>query len=261
MAWGETDPLYAVATCPERNKDGASPWSNDDFYALGKSDWEDFRARWAQYGMGLDSCVEIGCGAGRITHHMAQDFGVVHAFDVSEHMLEYAREHVRGRNVEFQRTKGASLPVFDCSVESVFSCHVFQHFDSLEVARQYFLESFRILCEGGTIMIHVPLCQWPNGWRVYPWLHLVQTRLADWKADFNRQLIQAGIFRPLMRVLAYPIEWVFEELPNMGFEQVEISIVPLKRNGDPHALVLGRKGTHARTEMQSDRVRKEIFPA
>src|SRR5688500_10138510 len=81
-AWAQEDPLYAVATCPGRNRAGGKPWSDEEFYALGKSDWEDFRGRWELYGLDRDSCVEIGCGAGRITRHMAEHFGVVHALDI-----------------------------------------------------------------------------------------------------------------------------------------------------------------------------------
>jgi SAM-dependent methyltransferase len=242
-AWAQKDPLYAVATCPERNKGGQTPWSDDDFYALGKSDWEDFRERWQQYGLNLDSCVEIGCGAGRMTRNMADHFGVVHAFDISENMLEYARRNVTATNVEFRRTTGADLPVFDCTISSVFSCHVFQHFDSLDVARNYFLETYRVLSEGGTLMIHVPIYRFPNSSSAYQRLHHWQTTVSDWKAKVNRQLIRAGVFRPLMRVLAYPVDWIFQELPKMGFEKVELAVIPLARNGDPHAFILARKGT------------------
>ena len=241
-AWAEKDPLYAVATCPERNKDGLAPWTDDSFYALGKSDWEDFRARWAQYGLDRDSCVEIGCGAGRMTGPMSEHFGVVHAFDISEHMLEYARKKVTAKNVEFRRNTGADLPVFDCTISSVFSCHVFQHFDSLDVARQYLLEGYRVLCEGGTLMIHVPIYRFPNASALYRWVHQWQTGVSDLKAIVNRRLIRAGIFRPLMRVLPYPIDWIFQELPRIGLEGVEVAIVPLTRNGDAHPFIFARKG-------------------
>jgi SAM-dependent methyltransferase len=241
-AWAQKDPLYAVATAPERHKEGAAPWSDEEFYALGKADWQDFRARWEQYGLDRDSCVEIGCGAGRMTRQIASHFGIVHALDISEEMLDYARRNVKAGNVQFRRNSGADLPAFDCTISAVFSCHVFQHFDSLEVARHYFLETHRVLSEGGTLMIHLPIYRWPYDSAAFDWLHRWQTRIDDWKAMLNRRLIRAGIFRPLMCVLAYPIDWIFQELPRMGFEQVEIDIIPLTRNGDPHAFVLARKG-------------------
>ena len=241
-AWARKDPLYAVATTPGRDRAGGTPWSDEEFYALGKADWEDFRSRWTQYGLDRDSSVEIGCGAGRMTRHIAEHFSVVHAFDISEDMLEYARKNVTAANVEFRRTSGADLPVFDCSVSAVFSCHVFQHFDSLEVARHYFLEIHRVLCEGGTFMIHVPIYRFPNNSDAYPRFLRWQTRIDDWKSAINRRLIEMGVFRPLMRVLPYSIDWVFEELPKIGFEDVEIRVIPLSRNGDPHAFILARKG-------------------
>src|SRR5262249_6306440 len=46
IAWARKDPLYAVATCPNRDREGAAPWSDAEFYALGESDWTDFRRRW-----------------------------------------------------------------------------------------------------------------------------------------------------------------------------------------------------------------------
>jgi SAM-dependent methyltransferase len=241
-AWARKDPLYAVATGPERHKEGASPWSEAEFYDLGKADWADFRSRWEQYGFARHSCVEIGCGAGRMTRQMAADFGVVHALDISEEMIEYARRHIHTGNVQFRRSTGADLPVFDCTISAVFSCHVFQHFDSLEVARQYFLEIHRVLNDGGSFMIHLPIYRWPYESRAFKWLYDWQTQIDDWKATLNRRLIQAGIFRPLMRVLAYPVDWIFQELSRIGFEQVEIAIIPLTRNGDAHPFVFARKG-------------------
>ena len=248
-AWARQDPLYAIATDPERNKGGAAPWSDEAFYALGKTDWADFRARWEQFGLDRDSCVEIGCGAGRMTRHMADYFGSVQAFDISEDMLEYARRNVSATNVEFRRTTGADLPVFDCTISAVFSCHVFQHFDSLEVARHYFLESYRVLAEEGTLMIHVPVYRFPNSSGMFEWLYRWQTQVDDWKAAFNRQLIRAGIFRPLMQVLPYSIEWIFTELPKMGFEEVELAVLPLTRNGDPHPFILARRGSRDQGSM------------
>jgi ubiquinone/menaquinone biosynthesis C-methylase UbiE len=240
-AWAQKDPLYAVATCPDKDRDGARPWTDDEFYALGLSDWQDFHSRWNQYGIDHISCVEIGCGAGRLTKHMARDFGTVYAMDISPDMLDYARKHVVSKNVEFHLTTGADLPVFDATISAVFSCHVFQHFDSLDVARMYFLEAYRVLAPTGSLMIHVPLYCWPSESWTYSALHAAQTRIADTKAALNRRLINAGFFRPLMRRLAYPLEWLFSELHAIGFENVELATIALKSTGDPHTLVLARK--------------------
>jgi hypothetical protein len=44
--WGKVDPLFAIASWKDRDKGCSNPWTDDEFYALGKSDWEDFFAQW-----------------------------------------------------------------------------------------------------------------------------------------------------------------------------------------------------------------------
>src|SRR5688500_4301799 len=96
-------------------------------------------------------------------------------------------------------------------------------------------------------MIHAPIYRWPDHSPMYGFWHRNRVRMADWKAQVSRRLIRAGFFRPLMRGLAFPVDWIFEELPRIGFEQVEIDIIAVKSNGDPHAFILGRKGAGAAT--------------
>ena len=76
-------------------------------------------------------------------------------------MINYARQHV-GSNVHLYVTDGISLPVPDASVTAVFSVIVFLHFDRIEHAEACFREMARALKPGGTIMIQMPLHQWPG---------------------------------------------------------------------------------------------------
>lgn len=240
-AWAKHDPLFAIATCAERNKDGAAPWSDADFYALGKSDWDDFHAKWRQYGLKYDSCAEIGCGAGRITKQLGKVFQTVYAFDISEDMLQYARRNLADANLHFSVNNGCDLQLLESSVSAVFSCHVFQHFDSLSVARLYFEQIYRVLCEDGTLMIHLPIHCWPYASVPFEMLYRMRKSVDDFKASMNRKLIAAGIFRPLMRRLTYPVDWLYGELPKIGFTDVEISFVTTTSNHDPHTFVFARK--------------------
>lgn len=242
-AWAKRDPLFAIATIPEKDKDGAKPWSDDEFYALGKSDWDDFHKRWSYYGLNNESCVEIGCGAGRITKQLCKDFKTVYAFDVSEDMLKYAQRHLTEENLRLQVNSGSELGLPDSSVSAVFSCHVFQHFNSLGVGRLYFEDIYRVLLKGGTLMIHLPIHSWPYESASFEMLHRARKSIDDFKATLNRKLIAAGIFRPVMRRLTYPIPWLYGELPKIGFSDVEISFVTTTSNHDPHAFVFARKPT------------------
>ena len=88
--WGKADPLWAVATEPERKRSARSAWTDEAFYATGESEWQDFFQRWRQYGVNAESCLEVVCGAGRLTRQLSRSFKKVYAIDVSPEMIAYA---------------------------------------------------------------------------------------------------------------------------------------------------------------------------
>lgn len=235
--WGKTDPLWAVASWANKEKGGASPWTEEEFYSLGKLDWRDFLGHWQQYGVALQSCLELGCGAGRITKHLAESFDRVYALDVSEDMISQARKAVDS-NVEFSIIHGTNLPQDDCSVKAVFSAHVLQHLDNTDVGFSYFREFYRVLDAGGTLMVHLPVYQFPDG---------PTERLMGLLYAFNRRLggIRAGVKRrlgiKLMRGTTYPIHALSVVLANLGFKNTEFRIFPTKSNGAPHPFVFATK--------------------
>ncbi len=226
-AWGKRDPLYGVSTWPGKSKDGPSPWTDEEFYETGRADWSVFQRKWQQYGLDRRACVEIGCGAGRITNQLAQHFQAVHALDISPDMLAYAQQNVKAAHVRFYLTEGVNIPLADYSASAVFSCHVFQHFDTLSVASEYFKEIARVLAPGGTTMIHLPIYAWPNG-RLHGTLHSARKACSDLKARLNRMLLRKGVFRPMMRALFYPVDWFFSELPKFQFECIEVCLIAPK---------------------------------
>jgi len=159
--WGKEDPLYGVASWAGKEKSGSSPWTGEEFYALGESDWRDFLEHWTQYGVCQGTCVEIGCGAGRMTRMLSGFFDHVAAVDVSAEMIARARK-TAGSNVEFFLVDDNQIPAESGSTAAVFSTHVLQHLDSVEIGYGYFCEMHRVLRPGGTLMIHIPLYQFPN---------------------------------------------------------------------------------------------------
>lgn len=155
--WGEFDPLWGVASWHGKRKQEGFPWTEDEFYKLGEMDWQDFVKHWSTYGLDTTSCLEIGCGAGRMTKQLAKTFAATHAIDVSAGMLEYARSNVQASSVEFHLTEGVEIPLPDESVSAVFSVHVFQHFDSLNNASAYFNQVARVMAPNSSLMIHLPI--------------------------------------------------------------------------------------------------------
>lgn len=238
--WGKHDPLMGVAAWEGKEIDGPSPWTYEQFYALGESDWQDFLVHWRQYGIDTESVMEIGCGAGRITRQLALTFEHVLAVDVSDDMIRLARNAVSGGNAEFSIIDGIHLPHNECSVKAIFSTHVLQHLDNVQIGFSYFRELFRVLDKGGTIMVHLPLYQFPNDpgkfGALASSLYAIYRRLDDIRAVSKRRM-----GRRIMRTTPYPIWSLRAFLSGLGFKNVEFRIFPLKSNGDPHGFVFATK--------------------
>lgn len=235
--WGKDDPLWAVASWAKKQKGGASPWTEEEFYSLGESDWRDFWRHWQHYGVDAQSCVEVGCGAGRITKQLAGSFDRVYAVDVSEDMIRCARKAVDS-TVEFLVIDGIHLPQPDCSVKAVFSTHVLQHLDNTDIGYSYFREFFRVLDVGGTLMIHLPVYQFPAGQIERPMrrLYALFRQLDNIRSGVKRRL---GI--KMMRYTIYPIPALSVFLADLGFKKVEFRIFPTRSNGNLHPFVFATK--------------------
>ena len=95
--------------------------------------------------------VEIGCGVGRLTRVLAEDGRRVVALDISERMIELAREHnAHLDGVEWIVGDGESLaPVADASADACFSHVVFQHVPDPRITLGYVREMGRVLRPGG----------------------------------------------------------------------------------------------------------------
>lgn len=126
--WGEIDPLFGVVSHKGKEKGKADQWTDEEFFQFGKSVWDMLQGYWDRYGVDYSSCLEIGCGAGRMTLQLSEHFKSVHGVDVSQGMLSYAESKISKENVNFYLTDGLSIPLPDDSVSAAFSIHVFQHF-------------------------------------------------------------------------------------------------------------------------------------
>lgn len=240
-AWSELDPLYAVASWKGRERGGANPWTDEEFFAQGAQDWADFGALWKQYGCDRAACAEIGCGAGRLTRQLAKDFDVVHALDVSSSMLEYARQRDVGPNVEFYLSDGATIPLAARSVSAVFSTHVFQHFDSIEHGVAYFGEIARVLRPGGSLMIHLPIYQWPNMPWLYGTFYSLRHRIESQLAPLQRALIKRNLLRPIMRSTHYSTRFLFDSVRAVGFTRPQVTTIAVSSNGSLHSFVMASR--------------------
>jgi ubiquinone/menaquinone biosynthesis C-methylase UbiE len=236
--WGKTDPLFAVASWQDRNKEGNNPWTDDEFYSLGKSDWEDFFTQWRQYGCDTKHCIEIGCGAGRLTKPISETFTQVTALDVSEDQINYARNTIHRPNIVYNVTDGVAFPLSLEPATAVFSAHVFQHFDSWSDAERVFREAHRSLVHGGTIMIHLPVYSLLDS-PLRPALRRlisISKQVGTLKANINRMRGKL-----IMRGLPYERTWLAESLAAMGFRNIEFRTFQVRSNQSWHDFVIAEQ--------------------
>jgi SAM-dependent methyltransferase len=98
-----------------------------------------------------DRVVEIGCGVGRLTRELAARAASVDAVDVSQEMLELAREYNPDLDtVRWIHGDGETLgAIRDGWADVCFSHVVFQHIPDPRITLGYVSEMGRILREGG----------------------------------------------------------------------------------------------------------------
>lgn len=95
--------------------------------------------------------LEIGCGTGLNTQYLAQNAGQVVGLDISEEMLEVARQRISNKNARFMVgdiTKAWDFKnkAFDLIVANL----VLEHIEELS---HVFREAYRILNPGGTLYL------------------------------------------------------------------------------------------------------------
>ena len=158
--FGDTEPHFSVIT-NEKFKAERIEENREDFNASGKDSVDRMTASFARAGVTLRAaatCLEIGCGVGRVTAWLARRGGKVLATDISASHLALAREHMAAENignVEFHRLTGIetldTLPPFDL----FFSVIVLQH-NPPPVIRTILERVFVRLRPGGIAYFQVP---------------------------------------------------------------------------------------------------------
>jgi ubiquinone/menaquinone biosynthesis C-methylase UbiE len=233
--WGRSDPLYAVAAWPGKDRGGARPWNESDFLRLGESDFADIVRHWAHYGMRSGTCLEIGCGAGRMTGPLLTVFDRVIALDVAAAQIERARQLLaeRAQRVAFCLVAGVDVPADTTSCDAVFSTHVFQHLPSFAAVSRYLAETYRVLKPGASACFHIPVAGAHRSARI--------STAAQAIHNAKTRILRAVGVRRIMEYHLYNPQTVLATLDHLGFADVELRIVPFTSNGDEHSLFFVRR--------------------
>jgi len=134
QALGYTQPFWSVLSADEYKMDRFGE-NADTYWKSGKGDVDRLNAWLKRNGIpavsGNHSCCEYGCGTGRVTRWLADQFSRVIAFDISQPHIELAQSHMKraGKsNVSFRHVD--SLVSLNQKMEAVdvfFSFLVLQH--------------------------------------------------------------------------------------------------------------------------------------
>ncbi len=134
--------------------------TEEQFLQSGKEDYEKFIKNDAlvkEIGpLNSLKVLEIGCGTGRVTEFMAQDFNEVYGIDISEGMIDQAKIRLKEKNnIQLIPTDGIHMPFSDNFFDFVFSFIVFQHMPSKKIIRKNLEEVARVLVSDGLAKIQV----------------------------------------------------------------------------------------------------------
>lgn len=157
---GEVDPYYSVLTNPQYRGLPADSII-DKFFESGRGDVKSFLLALDRCGKSLDgrqTCLEFGCGLGRLTQALAPLFDRVTAVDISSAHLALAQRHAheRGaRGIEWRHLESISALDGLPQVDVVYSIIVLQH-NPPPVIDRIVATFARILKPGGIAYFQVP---------------------------------------------------------------------------------------------------------
>jgi ubiquinone/menaquinone biosynthesis C-methylase UbiE len=159
------DPLWAILADPSKT---GGRWDLSEFFATGVNDVRRVMARVERWGIpgARRTALDFGCGVGRLTQALADQFEKVYGVDVSPAMLEHARRFNRkGQRCEYVWNPESNLRQFpDRSCDLIYSRLTLQHIQPRHV-RSYVKEFLRLLVPGGLLLFQLPsrpLCPYPG---------------------------------------------------------------------------------------------------
>ena len=99
---GGTEPYWSIVTQPQ-NQMAQFDQHRQQFYASGNSACQTFLASLRRCGINparLNTCLEVGCGVGRVTRYLAEAFSKVIATDISGQHLDLAKTYLADKGVQ-----------------------------------------------------------------------------------------------------------------------------------------------------------------
>ena len=155
--WGAVDPLYAILTDPRYRHGGGDP---AEFLAGGQGTVQMVLGEAARAGVvpRRDAALDFGCGIGRLTWALGEQFQSVVGLDVAASMVRRARQlHATRERCAFAQHHGSDLRQYpDATFDCVLCLLVLQHLGSEHAIVTYLREFVRVLRPGGLLAFQLP---------------------------------------------------------------------------------------------------------
>jgi SAM-dependent methyltransferase len=158
---GKDDPYYSVLTRGKFWRPRMSAKRIEEFYESGKDEVDRLFKTLERNGIdhiSFQKCLDFGCGAGRISRWLSDEFEAVFAYDVSEDYLEIARKYFEKKsisNVTFQQVTDVGDFESFPKVDLIYSVIVLQH-NPPPVIHRAISHFMRALNSGGVAFFQVP---------------------------------------------------------------------------------------------------------
>lgn len=154
--FGESDPLFAVLS--EKSQRG-NRWDPEAFFALGREDIREAMEYLASLDIELhrNTAMDFGCGVGRLTQALCDEFDHVTGVDISHSMIKTANEFNRfGERCTYLVNTRDDLGLLDeGTCDFIYTDKVLQHMHP-QYSSRYIAEFFRVLKPGGVALFQIP---------------------------------------------------------------------------------------------------------
>lgn len=159
-ALGKNNPYWSVLT---QDQFGKSKFENNrsEFFSSGKYPVDAFLASLRRNKINpntLESCIDVGCGVGRVTRFLAPAFKKVIGLDISQPHLEIAKEYLAAEGItNVELIHSGRLEVFDNlpMVDAIYSIIVLQH-NSPPIMVRMMKALFKALKPKGVAYLQIP---------------------------------------------------------------------------------------------------------
>jgi SAM-dependent methyltransferase len=149
------DPWRAILREPSRER----AWDVDEFMATGERDADRALADAAAHGLPhrRRRALDFGCGVGRVTHALAEQFDEALGLDISPTMIKRARRLDGGARARFEVGTQRELDLLAAEdFDFVVSLLVLQHLPSPDDVEHVVGALTRRVAPGGALVLQVP---------------------------------------------------------------------------------------------------------